>query len=344
MTQPVEKPLVTVIIPIRNEERYLAACLESVLTNDYPLDRVEVLLMDGMSTDGSLEIAKSFVERFPNICLLDNPRIYQAAALNSGLREAKGEIILRMDAHSTYASNYISQCVRLLQTTEAQNVGGRLLAVGTGYISRAIGICTTNPFGVGDAYYRFGTRPRWVDTVFPGAWRKTTLDALGGWNEELGLGEDYEINYRLRKSGGKILLSPDVRCWYYGRTSLGALVRQYWRYGFRKVKVLVMHPGALRWRQVVSPAFLVAFLLSLGIMPFHWRFGLVVPGMYMLLNLVASLITAFARSGKKYLPVLPLIFVTVHLSYGVGFLGGLFKWGIPRVNLTILADSLRPRF
>lgn len=343
MDQNLDEPFVSIIIPFRNEEQHLAACLDSVLGKDYPSDRLEILLIDGKSTDGSPEIARGYAQRFPNIRLLDNPRISQAPAMNTGFLEAKGEIIVRMDAHATYASDYISRCVHLLQTTEAENVGGTLRAVGTNYMSRAIAIATTTPFGAGDAFFRFGRSSRWVDTVFPGAWRKNTLKALGGWNEELGLGEDYELNYRLRKSGGRILLSPDIRCWYYVRRSLRELARQYWRYGFRKVKVLVLHPDALRWRHLVPPFFVVAFLVSLGLLPFNWRAGVVVPGVYLIANLTASLIAAFTRSGARYLPVLPFVFATLHLSYGAGFLAGPFTWGVPNINLKSLVSCFRPK-
>jgi cellulose synthase/poly-beta-1,6-N-acetylglucosamine synthase-like glycosyltransferase len=323
-------PWVTIIIPIRNEEDYIAKCLDSILANDYLQDRLEILLIDGMSTDRSREIVQDYIKRFPFIRLLENPKRIQAAALNIGLQGAKGEIIIRMDAHTLYAPDYISRCVELLETTEAANVGGLQRAVGTDYISSAIAVAITTPFGIGDAYFRYVEKEMWVDTVYLGAWRKSTLEELGGFNEEWAVNEDYELNYRLRKAGGKILLSPKIKCWYYVRPSLKALARQYFRYGFWRAKTLITYPDSLRWRQLAPPALVIALLLSLGILPMNWVLGITAPALYLVANLLASTWTA-SRKGWKFLSLLPFVFATIHLSWGIGFLIGFFRWGIPRI-------------
>jgi len=315
---------------MRNEEHYIARCLDSILSNDYPRDRLEILVIDGMSTDRSREIIQHYIKQYPFIRLLENPKRIQAAALNIGLQEAKGGIIIRMDAHAIYAPDYISRCVELLETTEASNVGGVLRAEGTNYISRVISVAVTTPFGIGNAYYRYAEKEMWVDTLFPGAWRKSTLEALGGFNEEWVVNEDYELNYRLRKAGGKILLSPKIKCWYYVRPSLKALARQYFRYGFWRVKTFVTYPDSLRWRQLAPPALVVALLLSLGVLPVNWILGITTPTLYLAANLLTSTWIA-SRRGWKYLPLLPLVFATIHLSWGIGFLSGLFKWEITRI-------------
>jgi len=323
-------PYVSVLVPIRNEEHYIARCLDSILSNDYPRDRLEILVIDGMSTDRSREIIQHYIKQYPFIRLLENPKRIQAAALNIGLQEAKGEIIIRMDAHTIYAPDYIRWCVELLETTEAANVGGLQRAVGTNYVSNAIAIATTTPFGVGNAYFRYAEKEMWVDTVYLGAWRKSTLEALGGFNEEWVVNEDYELNYRLRKAGGKILLSPKIKCWYYVRPSLKALARQYFRYGFWRVKTFVTYPDSLRWRQLAPPALVVALLLSLGVLPVNWILGITTPTLYLAANLLTSTWIA-SRRGWKYLPLLPLVFATIHLSWGIGFLSGLFWWEITRI-------------
>ncbi|MEM4218298.1 MAG: glycosyltransferase family 2 protein [Candidatus Methanomethylicaceae archaeon] len=333
-------PVVSILIPMRNEERYIAQCLESILANDYPKDRLEILVIDGMSTDRSREIVQDYAKHYPFLRLLDNPKRIQSAALNIGIRESKGKIIIRMDAHTLYASDYIRRCVELLETTEAANVGGLQRAMGTGYISNAIAIATTTPFGIGNAYFRYAEKEMWVDTVYLGAWRKSTLEALGGFNEDWVVNEDYELNYRLRKAGGKILLSPEIKCWYYVRPSLKALARQYFRYGFWRVKTLVAYPDSLRWRQLAPPTLVIALLLSLGILPINWMLGITVPALYLVANLVASIWTA-SRKGWKYLPLLPVVFAIIHLSWGTGFLAGLFKWGIPRFTLRSLAKAFQ---
>lgn len=333
-------PFVSVILPVRDEEHYITRCLDSILVNDYPQDHLEILVIDGMSTDRSREIVREYARRYPFIRLLDNPRCIVPTALNIGIREAKGEIIVRVDAHTIYASDYISRCVELLGTTGAANVGGMQHAIGTDYTSNGIAIATTTPFGIGDAHYRYAEDEMWVDTVYLGAWRKSTLEALGGFNEEWAVNQDYELNYRLRKAGGKILLSPRIQCWYYVRTSLGALARQYFRYGFWKMKTVVAHPDSLRWRQLAPPALVVALLLSLGLLPVSRILGIVVPALYLTANLLASIWTA-SRRGWKYLPLLPLVFATIHLSWGTGFFVGLFKWGMPRLTLSSLVRAFQ---
>jgi|Deesub1362B_J571_1020462.scaffolds.fasta_scaffold02302_5 glycosyltransferase involved in cell wall biosynthesis len=335
-----QMPRVTIIVPIRNEERYIAQCLDSILANDYPKDRLEVLVIDGMSTDRSQKIVQEYARRYPFIRLLNNPKRIQSSALNIGIHEAKGDVIIRMDAHTTYASDYIRQCVTLLQTTGATNVGGVQYAVGTGYISNAIAIATTSPFGAGDAQFRYSNREKWVDTVYLGAWYKRTLEALGGFNEEWVVNEDYELNHRLRKAGGKVLLSPNIRCKYYVRGSLKALAYQYFRYGLWKVKTLKAHPDSLRWRQLVPPVFVFSLIASIIFLHIFWMVGIIIPSFYVIANLVASFWAAQHR-GWQYLPLLPFVFATIHLSWGIGFWAGLVRFGVPHISLRSLIHAFR---
>jgi succinoglycan biosynthesis protein ExoA len=323
-------PFVSIIVPVYNEAAYIKQCLESILRNEYPRDRFEILVIDGGSTDGTHEIIEQMAKQYPQIIILKNYKRIQSVAMNIGIRNSRGEIIIRMDAHTLYAPDYIHRCVELLETTEAANVGGPQRAVGTNYISNAIAIAITVPFGIGNAYFRYAEREMWVDTVYLGAWRKSTLEALGGFNEEWVVNEDYELNYRLRKAGGRILLSPKIKCWYYVRPSLKALARQYLRYGFWRAKTVVTYPDSLRWRQLAPPGLVISLLLSLGILPVKWMLGIIAPALYLAANLLASTWTA-SRKGCKYLPLLPFVFATIHLSWGIGFLVGLFRWGIPRI-------------
>lgn len=327
--------LVSVLIPMRDEEASIARCLDSVLVNDYPQDRLEILVIDGMSRDRSREIVRGYAGSYPLVRLLDNEKRIIPTALNVGIREAQGDVIIRMDAHTVYASDYVRRCVKLLETTEAASVGGLQRAVGTGYRSRAIALATTTPFGIGGAPFRHTEGILWVDTVYLGAWRKSTLVELGGFDESWLVNEDYELNVRLRQAGGKILLSPDIRCWYHVRPTLRELARQWLRYGFWKVKTLVAHPESLQGRQLAPPALVAALVLSLGLLPLRWPLGIVVPVLYLCANLVAAVWTA-ARRGWNYLPLLPLAFATIHLSWGAGFLAGLIKWGVPRITLSSL--------
>ncbi len=340
MPMPYDRPYVSIIIPIRNEEQYISACLDSILTNDYPHDRLEILLLDGMSTDSSRLIEECYAKAYPFIRLLNNPRRIQVAALNAGIQAANGELIIRLDAHSTYAADYIRRCIELLQTTEADNVGGVQSAVGTNYMSRCIAIATKSRFAVGDAYYRFAEKPMWVDTVYLGAWRKVTLDDLGGFDETLEVNEDYELNYRLRMSGGKILLSPTIRCRYFVRDSLRKLIRQYFRYGFWKEKTLLVHPASLRWRQLVPPIFVACLMVCVVITFFSYPIGLALPLLYGFINLLVS-VMAVRKHGRVHFPVLPIIFALIHISWGTGFLWGVVRHGPPRIGWKALRESLR---
>ena len=331
---------VSIIIPTYNEERYIARCLDSILRNDYPKDLIEILVIDGKSTDRTQEIVQGYVQHYPFVRLLKNSKRVQAAAINIGIRAAVGEIVLIMSAHAIYAPDYIRQSVTLLQETDAANVGGLMFAVGSDYVSNSIAAALTSPFGVGDARYRYSDKEEWVDTVFAGCWHKSTLEALGGFNEEWVVNEDYELNYRLRQAGGKILFSPKIRCQYFVRSSLGALARQYFRYGFWKVKTLVTYPDSLRWRQLVPPIFVPALVVSLALLPVFWPASIVIPGLYAAANLAASL-QAARRRGWRYLPLLPAVFATLHLSWGLGFWSGIARFGIPRFSWRSLARAFR---
>ncbi len=332
--------MVSVIIPMRNEENFIGACLDSIIANDYPKEYLEVIVLDGMSSDRSREIVLDYSARYPYIRLLDNPGRIAPTALNIGIREARGEIIIRMDAHAVYAPDYISNCVELLQTSGAANVGGLQRAIGNNYISNAIALATTSRFGIGDAKYRYAEKEMWVDTVYLGAWYKKTLEAIGGFNEKWVVNQDYELNYRLRAAGKKILLSPKIRCWYFVRDSLRKLARQYFRYGMWKVKTLVAHPDSLRWRQMAPPLLVTALLLSMILLVSGQKIGLFIPLIYFIASLVASVVLAFKR-GLRYLPILPIVFWTLHLSWGTGFFAGLVRFGIPKISLTILARAFK---
>jgi cellulose synthase/poly-beta-1,6-N-acetylglucosamine synthase-like glycosyltransferase len=328
-------PLVSVIVPMRNEEQHVVSCLESLLANDYPHDQLEILVVDGMSRDRSREIVQEYTASHPNVRLLDNRKRIVSSALNIGIQEAKGQIIVRLDAHAVCAPDYVRTCVRLLQTTEAASVGGAQRAVGKDYVSVAMAIGLTTPFGVGNAPFRYAERSSWVDTVYLGAWHRSTLESLGGFDEDWVINQDYELNVRLRQAGGKLLLSPDLRCWYHVRPTLKELARQWLRYGFWRVKTLVAHPDSLQWRQLAPPALVAAVIVSLALLPLHWPLGMIVPALYVSANLLSAVWTAWRR-GWKYLPLLPLVFATIHLSWGAGFLAGLVKWGVPRITLRSL--------
>ena len=318
-------PVVTVIIPMRNEGDHVRPCLEAVLAQDYPPEQMEVLVVDGRSTDHSREVVAEYAARYPHLRLLDNPRRITPAALNVGIIQSRGRYLVRVDAHTVIAPDYVRQCVTLLESTDAANVGGRMQPVGQTYIGQAVALSTTSLFGIGDSRFHYDTRKQYVDTVYMGAFRRKIFDQVGLFDEELIRNQDYELNIRIRRAGGKILLGPDIVSYYTPRSSLCGLWRQYFQYGRWKVRTLQKHPYSLRWRQAVPPLFVGVFWgsLLLGIFwpAVFWLFALVT-GCYLLANLVASTIVA-SRGGWGYFPLLPIVFATIHFAWGLGFWRGL---------------------
>ncbi|HEY4320796.1 MAG TPA: glycosyltransferase family 2 protein [Gemmatimonadales bacterium] len=318
----------TVIIPMRNERLAIGRCVESVLASTLPVElALEVLVLDGESSDDSAAIVTAIAARDPRVQLLPNPDRLQAAAFNRGLAAASGDYIVRMDAHSWYAPDYLSESVRLLRETGAGNVGGVQRAEGTSLVSRAIAAAVSSRFAAGDAKYRNATEAAFTDTVYLGAWRSETLRALGGMRTDWAVNEDYEMNIRLRATGATVYLSPTIRSVYQVRGSLPKLARQYLRYGFWKVRTLLHHPASLRWRQAVAPAFVLSLLLTpLFVHWFGWL-GLSHVALYLVANASASALTA-RKSSWPLLPVLPLVFAVIHMSWGIGFWCGVFYWPV----------------
>jgi GT2 family glycosyltransferase len=318
---------VTVIVPMYNERAHIGECLSSLIEQDYPSDLMQVLVVDGMSQDGSREIVREVIEQRPPgwLRLLDNPRRAPAAGLNIGLQHAQGQVIIRLDAHSYAAPDFVRQNVAYLSKTGASCVGGPIQSIGRGLVGRAIALAMSSPCGVGNALFRYATTERYVDTVAFGAYKRSVFAQIGVFDEELPYSEDNEFNYRLRKHGGKILLTPAIRSSYYTRESLKDLWRQYYHYGFGKVKLVLSSPESLLLRHLLPPAFVSVLLLS-GLLGIFNRFFLAVFAVVSLSYVVASLFCSIlisCRNGCKYLIVLPIVFGCLHFGYGLGVYGGL---------------------
>ena len=324
---------ISLLMPIRNEEAHIRQTLEAVLHQDYPQDQMEVLIADGMSTDSTRRIVQEYQQKHPNLRLIDNPGRIVPTGINAALRQAKGEVIIRVDGHTLIAPDYVSSCVGALQTSGAENVGGRMDAVGEGAFPETVTLATSSPFGVGGARFHYSEKEEWVDTVYMGAWPRRVFQKIGLFDEELVRDQDDEFNYRLREHGGKILLSPKIKSKYTARGTPNSLLKQYFQYGYWKVRVLQKHPRQMRPRQFVPPIFVAALIGALFlsiILPLGWIALLLVAGSYLLANLTASVVTA-AKNGWRHLLLLPVVFAILHLGYGLGFLVGLFKfanrWG-----------------
>lgn len=333
------KKTVSVIMPVRNEEGYIQESLESVLGQDYPAELVEIIIADGMSDDGTREIVHTLQGRHPNIRLIDNPGRIAPSGLNLAIANAKGDIIVRVDGHCVIQQDYIRRCVAYLLEEDIDGVGGPMTTIGETGSAQAIAIAMSSPFGVGGSAFRtVKDRKMFVDTVAFPAYRHETIRKAGLFDEELVRNQDDEYNFRLREMGGHILMAPDIRSRYYSRSSFRSLWRQYFQYGFWKVRVMQKHPRQMSLRQFIPPLF-VASLITFSLSSFfsttaRWLLAAVSIA-YTAANLFASLVTSL-RSNLRYMPLLSLAFAILHLSYGAGFLKGLLKfrnrWKIEDVN------------
>ena len=329
-----DTPFVSVLMPVRNEATFIQRSLAAVLAQNYPLERMEIIVADGLSTDGTRDIVNVLRRQSSNVVLIDNPGKIVSTGLNAALRVAKGEIIVRVDGHCEIAKDYVRRCVSHLTDDKIDCVGGLLETVGETYAARAIAAAMSSRFGVGGSAFRIGIREtKFVDTVaFPGFPRET-IQRAGPFDEELVRNQDDEYSYRVRKLGGRILLTPDIQSRYYSRASFRKLWKQYFQYGYWKVRVLQKHSRQMSARQFVPPLFVMTLLLLVLSAPLFMvsRWLLVATlAAYAILNLVATIATA-RSSGWRLIPLVPLAFPIIHLAYGTGFLVGIAKfwnrWG-----------------
>ncbi len=327
----VQDPLVfvSVLMPVRNEAAFIERSVGSVLSQDYPHDRLEVLIADGMSDDATREIISELRQQHSNLKMIDNTGRIVATGLNAALRQAKGEIIVRVDGHCEIAPDYVSRCVGHLLHDDVEAVGGPVKTIGESYIARVIALAMSSWFGVGGSAFRVAnSRTHFTDTVAFPAYARAVIDRAGPFDEELVRNQDDEYNYRLRKLGVKILLAADVRSQYYSRATLRSLSSQYFQYGFWKVRVMQKHPRQMRLRQFAPPLFVAALLLALILLPIFtldgYFLGLMV-GAYAI-ALVGASILSVLKNKWELLPLLPLAFAILHLAYGSGFMIGLLKF------------------
>jgi len=296
-----------------------------------------------MSEDDTREKISEFQKAYPQINVFDNPVGIVPTALNILIPRAKGEILIRVDGHCVIAPDYITNCVAHLQEDQVDGVGGPMHSIGEDHISKVIAIAMSSKFGVGGSSFRTETgETKLADTVpFP-AYTRAIIDKVGLYDEELVRNQDDDYNYRIRKAGGKILLAADVRSTYYSRGTLKKLWHQFFQYGFYKVRVMQKNPHQMCLRQFVPLTFVISIFLLILIalfVPWGWIPLLVIVSLYFIINLLVSFFT-ISKSGFGKLMILPLIFATIHVGYGLGFLIGLIrfwnKWvdrsdGLPEV-------------
>ena len=324
-------PHVSVIVPCRNEIRHIRAFLDCVLQQKLGRIEMEILIADGMSDDGTREVLAEFEGPCPSIRVLDNPERIVSTGANRAIREAWGEIIIRMDVHTLYAPDYVRTCVEVLNATGAGNVGGPARTRVDGYLAQAIALAFHTPFASGGAKYRDPCYEGPTASVPYGCFRKSTLEFVGLYDEELVCGQDVDLSFRITSFGWTVWQSPKIVSWYTPRSSISKLIRQHFQYGFWKARILRKHREIFSRRSIVPASCLVvgvalllcALAASLG-RSVWWRDAFLTVLIFLLDSyLIASFTTAFCiakRNGWRLFPLLPVVFAAYQLPYAIGFL------------------------
>ncbi|RPI26519.1 MAG: glycosyltransferase family 2 protein [Chloroflexota bacterium] len=316
-------PIVSVVVPCYNEEATIRLLLEGLNRQTFPRQDMEVIIADGLSVDRTCQEIAGFQQEHPELSvnIVRNDKRTIPSGLNRAIEAARGEFIIRLDAHSVPYPDYIARCVSILQEGQAEIVGGiwEIRPAGKGWIARSIAAAAAHPLGVGDAHYRYTDRARQADTVPFGAFRRSLIARIGGFDETLLTNEDYEFNVRVRKNQGVIWLDPSIRSTYFARSTLPALARQYWRYGFWKGRMLRRYPETLRWRQAIPPIFVLS-LAGLGLLAFVSPLGRAALAaeilLYSAVLLLVSTRLAYQKKDFALAAGVPLAIATMHIFWG----------------------------
>ncbi len=319
-------PLVTVAIPCLNEEGHIDNLVKGILEQDYPHDRLEILVADGMSTDGTRAILERLAKTWPQIAVIDNPERIQSTALNAILRKARGEVIVRMDVHCDYAPDYIRRCVEELERTGADNVGGAQRTRARTPFQASLCAALASPMGMGLARHRSPDFEGFVQTVFQGAFRRSLFERIGLYDPNAVTNEDAELNQRILESGGRIYLSKAIVVYYYPRSSLLSLAKQYFHYGQGRARTFLKHGGLPTIRPMLPFLWLMTNLVLAAVPPLHWA----LPWALVFYGSVVVLETLRARGSLGVLGRLRLlaIFPAMHVAHGTGFGVGLVGYAL----------------
>jgi glycosyltransferase involved in cell wall biosynthesis len=325
-------PLVSIIIPCYNEERYISHCLDSIISTNYSTDLLEIIIVDGMSNDNTREILTKYRRKYNFIKVVDNPQRIKPHALNLGIHSARGKTIIRMDAHATYEPDYITNSLKYLEEFKADNVGGirKTVPGSDSRMARAIAHLISHPFAAGNATYRTGSgKVKWVDTVFGGCYRREVFDRIGFFNEALIRGQDREFNVRLLRNGGKILFAPDIVCHYFARSSLVSYLKWIYVCGLTPFYITrITNSIIFSWRNLVPLAFVISLCGSFGFSSLYHSvlslfFGILT--IYFIAAIGASVPIARKEKDIYFLANMPFLFLATHIGYGLGSLVGLVK-------------------
>ena len=322
---------VAIIIPCRNEIDHIRKILDTAISQSKKFKTSEIIIADGMSDDGTREIIKEFISE-KNIHLIDNHKRIVSSGLNLAILSTECQIIIRMDAHVEYASDYIEKSVYYLLKTEAQNVGGPARTKHSSYIQEANSLCYHSKFSVGGARFHDVDYEGEVDTVTFGCWQKRYLIEIGLFDEELVRNQDDELNFRINLAGGKVWQAPQIKSWYYPRSRIRDIFMQYFQYGYWKVYVNKKHRTITTLRQLIPSFFMTSLLAGIVLSFVHWLFAFLLMA-EITLYLSGCLFFAIKKTKKlnQAMPVI-LTFFILHAGYGLGYLLGAIEFIVFRGN------------
>lgn len=325
-------PKVSILIPCYNEQRTIRFLLESLRGQTFPCAEMEVIISDGLSTDGTRAEIAAFQRDFADLAVrvVDNTLRTIPSAVNRAIESAQGSILIRLDAHSKPYPDYVQRCVDALAEGRGDNVGGvwEIQPGAPTRVAESIAVAAAHPLGVGDALYRHAKQAAEVDTVPFGSFKRELIERIGKFDETLLTNEDYEFNTRVRKAGGRIWLDPSIRSVYFARSTLWELARQYWRYGYWKWRMLRRYPDTLRWRQALPPLFVLSLIGLAGLAVFFPFFGVLLyveAALYLGVMTLAGLRAALQKQKPFLVLGLPVAIAVMHLVWGSGFLWSLLK-------------------
>ena len=332
-------------MPIINEEKFIKKAIDSILIQKILKEDYEILIADGMSTDGTREIIKSYQTKNKNIFLLDNPKKIVSIGFNIALTQAQGDIIVRLDGHSEFAPKYFKKCIKILNNSEIFCSGGIIEYKSSGIIGNSIRIAQSSNFGVGGvAFRKKNSKENFVETLAFGAYKRKIFELIGGYDEELIKNQDDEFNFRMNQKGYKIWLDPGIKSYYHSRNNFKKLFTQYYYYGFYKVRVIQKRTGFSSWRHLVPGLFVLSLVFSIfyKIIDKESIILYFIFSVYMSFNIISAITEMSDKSdikdyGKKAMICLNVIisFIILHFSYGIGFIIGFIyfikKWGRNKV-------------
>jgi GT2 family glycosyltransferase len=310
-----------------NESGFIERCIESIGNQDYPKDKLDIVVVDGGSTDDSVRWIVEARKKDPRIRLFFNPARRTPISLNTGIKNSKGSIVIILGAHTRIRNDFIGNNVRTMQIMQIPCVGGTQINVGDTFLQKAIGLGMGSPFGLASAPYRFGKKPQFVDTVVYAAYQKALFDEVGLFDETLFISEDAEMNWRIRKTGHRIYFNPEIVSYYYPRTTISSFAKQLFRYGILRVNVIKKHADAIKALHLVPPLFLllsIGLLLAGSVNHLLWLIFAGIWALYIGIVLLNSMVLAFGK-GLRYVFILPVIFIIMHLCWAAGFITGIFK-------------------